>query len=291
MAARVQFFSEGIKLAGYLHRPEGGAERRAGIVLCTGFGSTQKGMSQDRAAELCRQGFVALTLDYRGFGESEGPPGRMIPLQQVTDIRAAMTFLQAQDGVDPERIGLYGSSFGGANVCYAAGIDERAKCVLSVVGVGRGERWLRAIRPAWQWRALLDELADDRVRRVMTGSSKIVDRLDIMMPDPVTKARAEDNLEKSGQSGVPMPLETAQAVMEYHPEEVVGRIAPRPIMFIVAERDVLVPNEVTRELYDNAGEPKRWLVLPGIGHYDAYSPPASARVAAEAAVWFKQHLG
>ncbi|MBV8350101.1 MAG: alpha/beta fold hydrolase [Mycolicibacterium sp.] len=260
------------------------------MVLCAGFGSTQKGMSQERASELARQGFVALTLDYRGFGESDGPRGRMIPRQQVTDIRAAITFLQAQDGVDPERIGLYGSSFGGANVCYTAGVDERVKAVLSVVGVGQGKAWLRAIRPAWQWRQLLDDLAEDAARRATTGQSKIVDRLDIMTADPATKARAEENLAKSGDSGIPMPLETAQAVIDFHPEEVVGNIAPRPILFIVAERDVLVPNEVTRELFDRAGEPKRWMVLPGIGHYDAYAQPAATTVAAEASAFFKANL-
>jgi uncharacterized protein len=293
MGDRVTFFSDGIRLTGYLHRPESvrSGERRPGIVMCTGFGATQAGASQERAREMIRHGFVVLTLDYRGFGESDGPTGRMMPLEQVADIRSAVTFLQTQDGVDADRIGLYGSSFGGANVVYAAGADVRVRCVVSVVGVGGGERWLRSLRRAWEWRAFLDELEEDRQRRATTGQSKIVDRLDIMLPDPASQARADENLRQAGKAGVPMPLETAQAVIDYHPEEMVHRISPRAVLFIVSERDVLVPNEVTRELYDRAGEPKRWVVLPGIGHYDAYSPPASERVLSEAAGWFGEYLG
>jgi pimeloyl-ACP methyl ester carboxylesterase len=292
MSERVTFFSDGLKLTGYLHRPADTptSERQAGIVMCTGFGSTQAGLSQERAAEMARHGFATLTLDYRGFGESEGPAGRMIPLEQVADIRAALTFLQMQEGVDPDRVGLYGSSFGGANVVYTAGIDPRVKAVASVVGVGAGERWLRSLRRAWEWRAFLDDLEEDRQRRAATGQSKLVDRLDIMMPDPASQTRADQNLLKAGRTGIPMPLETGQAVIDFHPEEVVHRIAPRPILFMVAERDVLVPNDVTREVFDRAGEPKRWIVLPGIGHYDAYAPPAAERVLAEAAAFFTEHL-
>lgn len=296
MGERVTFLSDGLELVGYLFRPagaEGGASdgaRRPGIVLCTGFGATQGASLPARAEELARRGFAALTLDYRGFGESAGPRGRLIPLEQVADIRSAVSFLRAQAFVDPDRVGVYGSSFGGANACYAAAVDERIACVASVVGVGCGQRWLRGLRRAWEWRAFLDELAEDRERRSRGEPSRVVDRLHIMLPDPATRERAEENLRRAGQEGIPMPLETADAVLAYHPEEVVDRIAPRPVLFVVAERDVLVPNEVTRELYDRAGDPKRWVVLPGLGHYDAYGEAADV-VLDEVASWFRQHLG
>src|SRR5437868_794677 len=79
VSERVTFFSQGLQLVGYLHRPDGAElEKRAGIVACTGFGSTQAGALQERARELAKHGFVVLTLDYRGFGESDGPHNRMI---------------------------------------------------------------------------------------------------------------------------------------------------------------------------------------------------------------------
>ena len=42
-----------------------------------------------------------------------------------------------------ERLGLYGTSFGCANATYTAGIDERMKCIVGVVGPGDCERQFR----------------------------------------------------------------------------------------------------------------------------------------------------
>jgi len=42
-----------------------------------------------------------------------------MPMRQIEDIRNAVTFLQHQPEVVPERIGLFGVSLGGANVSYA----------------------------------------------------------------------------------------------------------------------------------------------------------------------------
>ena len=38
-------------------------------------------------------GFVVMTLDYRGFADSEGDATFFDPMDQVADIRAALTFL------------------------------------------------------------------------------------------------------------------------------------------------------------------------------------------------------
>ncbi len=130
-----------------------------------------------------------MTFDYRGFGESDGPRWRLIPLEQISDIRNALTVLQLQDGVLASNTGVYGTSFGGANVVYAAAIDQRVKCVVSVVGVGNGERWMRSLRRAYEWAGLLRQLEKDWKQRVLTDQSQIVDRLELMLTDPATKPR------------------------------------------------------------------------------------------------------
>jgi fermentation-respiration switch protein FrsA (DUF1100 family) len=68
----------------------------------------------------------------------------------------------------------------------------------------------------------------------------------------------------------------------------VHQISPRPILFIVAGNDGLVLNELTRELYDRAGEPRKWVVLPGLEHDETYAPEHLPRTLAESAAWFKQ---
>lgn len=292
MPERVRFYSDGIQLVGYIYRPEDLApgEKRSGILLCHGFGAHQERYLPDIASYLCRQGYVVMTFDYRGFGESDGPRWRLIPLEQVTDIRNALTFLQIQEAVAPSSVGLYGTSFGGANVVYAAAFDQRVKCVVSVVGVGNGERWMRSLRRAYEWADLLHDLEEDWKQRVLTGQSRIVDRLELMLTDPATAAEAAKILEQFPTSCTHLPLETGQAVIDYHPDEVAWKIAPRPILFIVAEKDVLVPNYITREVYDNALEPKKWVSIPNCSHYGVYYEPAFKRVMAATNEWYQGHL-
>jgi len=292
LSRRVTFYSDGIQLVGYVYTPADlqRGEKRSGILLCHGFGAHQERYLPEIARHLSQQGYVVMTFDYRGFGESEGPHWRMIPQEQVWDIRNAVTFFRMQEEVETTCVGLYGTSFGGANVCYASAMDSRVKCVVSVVGVGCGEGWLRSLRRAWEWRAFLEELEEDRRQRVATGNSRIVERLHIMLPDPDTQANARLVEKQFPTSCTHMPLETAQAVIDYHPEEVVHRLAPRPILFIVAERDVLVPNENTREVYERAGVPKRWVAIPDIGHYDVYFPPSFHKVMAEATDWYRHYM-
>lgn len=292
MAERITFYSDGLELVGYLHKPKGmrAGEKRSAIVLCPGFGAHQERFLPEMASHLANSGFMALTFDYRGFGESEGPRWRMIPQEQVKDISSAITFLQLQDSVDGDQIGLHGISFGGANVCYVASVDPRVTCLVSIVGVGCGEKWLRGLRRTWEWNAFLKELRDDRKHRVVHGASRIVDRLHIMLPDPDSAEMIRLTQTRYPDTCTEMPLETAEAVINFHPQEVMKQAPPENALFIVAEEDDLVPDYNTRELYQAAAEPKRWVVLEGCGHYQAYGSPYFQRVMAESTAWFTRFI-
>lgn len=52
----------------------------------------------------------------------------------------------------------------------------------------------------------------------------------------------------------------------YDPADVVGQIAPRPLLVIAAENDTICFPELARELYEAAGEPKEWWLVPRAGH-------------------------
>ena len=292
MPERVTFYSDGIQLVGYIYRPDNVAseEKRSAILACHGFGGHQEVYLPDIAKHLAGQGYVAMTFDYRGFGESDGPKWRLIPLEQIWDIRNALTFLQQVPGVDPSNLGLHGISFGGANVVHAAAVDQRVKCTVSVVGVGNGENWLKSIRSTSEWKEFQRELAEDWEQQVQKGTSQMVD-IPRLMPSP-PEYEAEDNkiAEQFPSACTQLPLETGQAVIDFHPDEVAHKISPRAVMFIVAEKDVLVLPEVTREVYDRALEPKKWMALPNCGHYDVYYPPAFDTVMVEATQWFQQYI-
>jgi pimeloyl-ACP methyl ester carboxylesterase len=270
----VSFFSDGHRLDGLLYTPAGLApgERRAGVVLCVGYTYLKTMVVPDVARALAAAGYVALIFDYRGFGDSQGPRWRLIPAEQVSDARAALTFLADQPPVDPARLAVVGISLGGSHAIVAGALDPRVGAVVAIEPVGDGARWLRGLRPYWAWRELEAELAADRVERVRSGQSRRVDPLEIVPPDPAGRDFLEGVRREFPQMRCELPLETAEALLEYQPERLVDRIAPRPTLFVHGQDDRLVPPNESRSLFARAGEPRRLEVLPGMGHFDWVLP-------------------
>src|SRR6266849_10713528 len=114
--------SAGLRLSGAVHVPDGTkpGERRAAFLVLHGFGSNKDSSNVMAPTKVLNDlGYVTLRFSMRGCGDSEGEFGRVICLEQVEDTRSALTFLAKHPAVDPERIGVIGSSFGGAVAVYA----------------------------------------------------------------------------------------------------------------------------------------------------------------------------
>ena len=60
------------------------------------------------------------------------------------------------------------------------------------------------------------------------------------------------------------------------PEEVIGKIAPTPVIIVHGTDDKLFPPSHAQRLYDAAGEPKRLLLGEGFGHAEDGLSPAFA---------------
>ena len=107
MLKPVTFYSEGVKLAGDLFLPADikPGERRAGIVLCHGYTGVRSIYLPDNARVLAEAGYVVLTFDYKGWGDSDGAKTRLAPYSRVADVQAALTFVGAQPEVDAARLG------------------------------------------------------------------------------------------------------------------------------------------------------------------------------------------
>jgi len=82
---------------------------------------------------------------------------------------------------------------------------------------------------------------------------------------------------------------TGARLTDFRPVLAVGRIAPRPLLLIHGEDDVLVPIHHAELLYEAAGEPKELWRLPGVGHVGAYFADRPAYVASVTG-FFRQAL-
>ena len=275
--------SGGARVAGDLSLPEGmrPGERRPGLVIGHGFGIVKQSLVP--VAEFFRgAGYVVLAIDYRSFGESEGEPrGQLFPLNEVEDFRNGISYLQGRPEVDPEQIGIWGASFGGAIVIWTAAVDRRVKAVVAEVPVVNGRRWMQALQTSAGWEELLDRLEADRQRRYEGNGSERVPPTQrggptgIVPMDERTMRFFTEYAEKSG--GKPLliaepeiTLESIEKVIEFSPESVIHQIAPRPLRIVTTGGwDVIHLLEQIQDAYKKAREPKSLVLIP-CGAYDIY---------------------
>jgi len=289
----VTIYSDGIKMVGDLYLPAGlkQGDKRPAVIFCNGTSGTKRGTPTQLAPHFLEAGFVFLGFDYRGWGESEG---KLLPVEplpkpdekgevtvkvrvvkwqmdfadQTQDIRAAISFLAGEPNVDPERIGLLGSSYGGGLVTWMAGNDPRVKCVVAQVPGMGGSR-----TPA----------AEKRLYELLTKQSR-------GETEPVPF-----------QTGKPTGQMARYAHMRYNPAKGVGyspiaaaeKIAV-PMLIVMAEKEELMDNKQNGEkVYEILKAKKDVPVaahsIKGITHYGIYKEGFEEATKLELE-WFGKHL-
>lgn len=277
LAESVSFYSDGLRLTGTLYLPAGGPDGYDGpipaVVLCAGWVGGKYHRAPTFAAGFTSHGIALLSFEYRGWGDSEGDRTKLWPREQVTDVRAAVSYLRQRPDIDDERIALFGKEHGSAVATQAAADDPAVKALICMFPVGDCARWMRSIRRPWEWRELLATIERDRAQRCVTGISGLIDPSDILLVDPATE---EQRREKRAQAGEfaewQLRIDSAEALLAFRPAESAYRLAPRPVLFVAVENDNTVPVEEATAFYSALTGPKRLMLLRGIEHYAAYEP-------------------
>jgi uncharacterized protein len=180
---------------------------------------------QRPARMLARHGYGVLLFDRRGEGESDGEPNAW-GWGGDEDIKAAIRYLQSRPDVEPGRIGGIGLSVGGELMLEAAAeTDDLA----AVVSEGAGARMFS------------EEMREDlsAPERALMAPSMWVKQASIAVFSNQTP---------------PTDL-----------EQLVGRIAPRPLLLIAAPK-FGVGEELNRGYADAAGEPTTLWEIPESRH-------------------------
>ena len=288
----VDIWSDGTRLSGRLFYPEGTQGTPEGsklpaIVLCHGWGGVSSQLNTDYAPLFAKEGFVVLTFDYRGWGESDsrlvfkgrmpkpGPDGSVTvtaqairelvdPYDQTEDIINVITFMMGEPTVDTARIGLWGTSYGGGHVVYVAAHDERVKCVVSQV-------------------ASMDSRSMGRLK----GG------LENVRAEAVKRARGEIAPVPQGVDKVPGLRGTpfVGRMVNYAPVLFAERLNI-PVLIIDAEKEELMDPKKNGHLVYSLLKDKaraKYVLIPGITHFEIYT--TERRRAINMAIeWFDRHL-
>src|SRR5215470_6679910 len=262
---QITFKSGTLNIAGVVRLPEGVAagERRPAFMVLHGFGSNMSsGNVLQPCALLQNLGYITLRFDMPGCGDSEGEKGRLICLEQVATTSDALSFLARHPNVDSARIAVIGSSFGAAVAVYSAGVDNRIAAVISSGGWGHGERKFRGQHATPEaWAAFTAILEEGRRYRARTGKSLMVPRYDIVpIPEHLRRHLAEGSVQM-------FPAETAQSMLDFCAEDVVGRIAPRPLLLLHSSSDSVTPVEQSVALFAKAGRPTDLHLFADTDHF------------------------
>ena len=259
------FMSDGLKLAGVLHVPEGHepGQRLPTFIVLHGFVGTKDRSHVELVARMLDEmGYCVFRIDFRGCGESEGARGEVRCFDQVADTKNALTFIAGREEVDPDRIGVIGHSFGAAVAIFAGGIDERIAAVISLCGWGHGERKFRGQHPTPEaWQKFTGILEDGQKQKAETGESMWVSRFDVVPIPPELRS----NLSPKAQFEV--PVETAISMYKFRAEDVVADIAPRPLLLFHTADDVVTPTEQSIRLFEKAGANAELMIPTGVAHF------------------------
>lgn len=149
--ADVEFASDDVTCRGWLYRPTGAEADVPCVVMAHGFSLTRHDGLASYAEAFAGAGAAVLAYDHRGLGDSDGERQWVSPFRQIDDRRAAVAFARRLDGVDPDRIVVWGYSMGGGGAVAVAATDPRVAAAILVCPHLDG-----------RWRTWRDARADPR---------------------------------------------------------------------------------------------------------------------------------
>jgi fermentation-respiration switch protein FrsA (DUF1100 family) len=290
----IEFPAEGsVTLRGWLFRPQGPGPHPA-ITMAHGFAGVKEHGLERFARFFAEAGFVVLVHDHRGFGTSDGTPRFDIdPWVQIADWRRAISFLESRPDVDPERIGLWGSSYAGGHAIVLGATDRRLRAVVAQVPTISGyQQSLRRVAPDQVAALQAQFIADDRAQ--FRGEPPTVQA--VVSSDPKVPAayRAPDAIAFYTQPTADnvwhnvMTVRSSRAARMYEPGTWIDRVSPTPLLMVVGLQDTVTVTDLALGAYERALEPKKLVTVPG-GHFDPYLDRFD-QAAGAARDWFIEHL-
>ena len=264
--------------------------------MAHGFGGTMDSGLLPFAEAFAEAGLDVLLFDYRCFGDSTGEPRQFAwPSRHREDYKAAVDFARGLDGVDPDRIVLWGTSWSGGHIVYVAAEDPRIAAVITQTPDLDGVATLRHLgkyagigkQLELTWRGALDTV------RMLRGQEPLMISV-VGRPGELAAMSSEEA--EPGMRAIAGPewrneVTGRAAFAEWTNRAITKMENVRcPILVVIADRDSVAPAAAARAAAWRAKGHVEVRDYPCL-HFDIYLGEWRERSIADQLHFLRRHLG
>lgn len=258
------------------------------IVMCHDFCGVQEMLLPEVAHTFARAGYVIVTFDYRGFGESTGERGRLVVARQQEDIRAVINWVHNNPLLDESRIALWGTGLGGGHALCVAYGNVRVCCVVSQMPMLDGPAIVTRGMNTGTRQVFLKELQERAVRQRIDDKELWVS-VSRLIHDPASRNFFLQQRRACPAMVSRMPYLTLHELCHYRASPFAAGIH-QPTLLIMGEYDHLTSMEQVDEVYEGLNGIRYLYRVAGAARYDLYRAPWREEVLAAQLDWFKVHI-
>jgi len=290
----VHFPSGDAKCQAWLYLPER-PQPHPVIVMAHGLGGIRQMRLDAYAERFAAAGYACLVFDYRHFGASGGEPRQLLDITlQLADWVAAIAYARSRADLDPARVVLWGTSFGGGHVIVAAARDGNVAATIAQCPFTDGLAAVLAMDPRTSVkvtaRAVRDLIAAGLGRPPVmvptagpAGSAALMTAPDAVpgylgLVDDEARAAGFDNQ---------VPARVVLNIVRHRPGRTANKVRC-PILFAVCETDSVAPAKATLRHARTA--PRGEIRLYPAGHFDIYLGEPFERVVADQLAFLTNHV-
>jgi len=290
----VWFQCNGTRCHGLLYKPleNKGKDGNPGLVMAMGFGMVKEAHADDYAPIFAEEGFTVLVFDYRRWGKSEGEPRQALyPLDQVSDYRCAIRYLQDSGLIDPGKVCVWGTSFSGGHVLTLLafpqpGVSCGIAQVPNVYTYRTALEYFGSLEPVMM-------LAEQGRKQCCNGQPAYIPIVSREGPSVIMTDEAYEYYTQHAAKFETfvnrITLDSIDQVLAYNPGDY-AHLIKKPLLMIIAKKDKTTPPQLAKEIASK---------IPGsvsieefeVGHFDIYKPPLVTKIARLEAKWAAERLG
>lgn len=263
------------------------------IVMAHGLGGVKEQRLDAFAERFCAAGYACLVFDYRHFGASSGEPRQLLDIKlQLEDWRSAVAHAGTLAGVDPDRVVVWGTSFGGGHAIITAAQDARIAAAIAQCPFTHGLASSLAISTLSSAKVsflgIRDAIGARRGRRPVTVPTAGAPGSAALMTAPDC-AEGLRRLQPAGHEDdvAEVAARFALDIVRHYPGRQ-SRNVSCPILFAICETDTVAPAKQTKRYAAQA--PRGEVVSYAAGHFDIYVGDAFERNVIDQLEFLSRHV-